>query len=117
MNPTIIQEEPVSIYDLAKELKKIKKQDTDLNIRTTKLEEYLNNFAVLKHKDAEDLEKEIVDMQIPRLRDLHIKKILDVCPTSHDEVKQVLSAYPVTISKENLIKIAEAVAKYAPKEK
>jgi len=114
MNPKILSEEAIRLYDVAKELKKVRKGEEEPNIRTKKLEEYLASFVTLKPKQAEELEAELVKLEIPRLRDLHIKKIMDVLPTSSEEVKLVLSAYPVTISKENLNKIADLVSKYVP---
>ena len=51
MNPKILNEVPVSMYDIKQELVKIKKRDTELNIRTTKTEEYLKNFASLSQDD------------------------------------------------------------------
>ncbi len=112
MNPKILEETPISVYDLRKEMKKIKKRDTELSLRTGKTEEYVNQFATLKEKDAEDLEKEIEKMEIPRLRDLHIKKILDLLPASVEELKVILQGYALTITKENMQKIISAIEKY-----
>ncbi|MBU0758039.1 MAG: hypothetical protein KKF44_08260 [Nanoarchaeota archaeon] len=114
MNPEIISESPVTIYEVEKEMKKIKKRDGELNIRTKKLEDYLNNFAVLKQKDAEALEKEIIDIKIPRLRDTHVKKIVDLLPETADELKVIFSGSPLTITKENIKKIIDLVKKYSP---
>ncbi|MBN2422125.1 hypothetical protein JXB41_02770 [Candidatus Woesearchaeota archaeon] len=112
MNPTIISEDAVSLYDISKELKKIKKRDEELNIRTKKLDEYLNNFLELKQKQAEELEKELTDLNIPRLKELHIKKIVDIFPDNIEGLKLVLNAYPLTVSKDNLAKIIDVIKKY-----
>ena len=117
MNPKIISEAPISMNDLSKELKKIKTRDTEFNIRAKKLDDYLNNFIVLKEKEAEDIEKEIIKLDIPRLKDFHVKKIVDIVPESVDELKTVLSAYPVTISKENLKKIVDVILKHYTSDK
>ncbi|MBD3202842.1 hypothetical protein GF327_00985 [Candidatus Woesearchaeota archaeon] len=116
MNPQIISEEAVSIYNMSKELKKIKKRDGELNIRTKKLEEYLNSFLNLKQEQAEELEKELVKLDVPRLKEMYIKKIIDLMPSTSDELKLILNAYPITVSKKNLDKIVSVLKKYIPKE-
>ncbi|MEM3374365.1 MAG: hypothetical protein QXE31_04035 [Candidatus Woesearchaeota archaeon] len=112
MNPKVISEEPISIYDLKKFLKDIKKRDTELSLRAGKTEEYVNNVSVLKEKDAEELEKEILKLEIPRMKEVIVKKILDVLPGSVEELKVILQGYSLTISKENMDKIIEAINKY-----
>jgi DNA-directed RNA polymerase subunit F len=114
MNPKIQEEAPISIYDLRKELKNIKKRDDELSIRSGKTEEYVNQFASLKDKEAEDIEKEIMKMEIPRLKELHTKKIVDLLPQSVEELKVILQGYTLTVSKENMQKIVSAVKKYPP---
>ena len=112
MNPKIIEEESINMYDLYKEIKIIKKRDEELNIRAKKTEEYLQDFASLKMKEAEDLKKDLLSLEIPRLKLNHIDKIIDVLPDTPEEVKIILQGYTITVSKENSKKIADAVAKY-----
>ena len=116
MNPEIISQKPISIYDLRKELKKISK-DEESNIRVTKTEEYLNDFITLKGKEQTDMEKDLVALSIPRLKDFHIKKIIDLLPVSPEDVKVILQGYTITVTKDNLAKIAKAVKKYVPEHK
>jgi DNA-directed RNA polymerase subunit F len=115
MNPKVIEEVPISIYDLKKEVAKIQKRDTTLSLRAAKTEEYLNNFATMKPKDAESLEEEIRKLDIPRFKDQHIKKLVDTIPESIEEVKVILQGYALTVSKENMQKIVEAIAKHNSK--
>ena len=112
MNPKIQEEAPVSIYDIKKELTSIKKRDEELSIRAAKTEEYINQFAVLKQKQAADLEKEITDLEIPRLKDVHVKKILDTLPSCPEELKVILQGYTLTVTKENMKKIISAIEKH-----
>ena len=116
MNPKIQEETPISIYDFKKELTQIKKRSPELGVRTAKMEEYLNSFIVLKQKDAEDLEKEIIKLEVPRLKDVHVKKIVDTLPTSVDELKVLLQGYTLTVNKDNMKKIVDVLKKYAPEE-
>ena len=116
MKPEIINEEPINIYDLKTEVSKIKRRDEELSIRATKTEEYLNAFTVLKQKEAKDLEEELTKLEIPRLKDYHIKKIIDVLPASEEELKIVIQGYTLTINKENQAKIIKVIKKYLPKD-
>lgn len=105
----IIQEEPITMAELKEDLKAIRKRDEELNFRAEKTEEYLQQFTVMKKKDAKDLCKKIEELEIPRLKPEHIVKIVDIMPTTADEVKSVLQGYTITVSKENLKKIADVI--------
>ncbi|MBT3720433.1 hypothetical protein HN789_06025 [archaeon] len=112
MKPQIIAEEPINIYDLKKEISKIKKRDEELSLRSTKTEEYLNSFVVLKQKEAKDLEDELLALEVPRVKDFHVKKMIDVLPASVEELKIVMQGFTVTITKENQQKIISTIKKY-----
>lgn len=112
MNPKILEEKPISIYGLKDEIKKIQKRDPVLSLRTGKTEEYINQFTVLKDKEVELLEKDITSMEIPRMKDLHIKKIIDTLPTSVEELKVIMQGYAITMTKENMQKIISSIEKH-----
>lgn len=116
-NPEILEKKSISITALRDKLADIKKRDGELSLRGTRTEEYANEFAEIKTKDAEELYKEIEGLAVPRLRDLHINKIIDMMPVSVDELKVVMQGYTVPITNENLKKIVEAVAKHLPGKK
>ena len=112
MNPKIESETPISIYELKREISKIKKRDTELKIRTGKTEDYISQVSSLSLKDIDKLEKSILNLEIPRLKEKHVKKIVDIFPKSEDELKCILSGYAFSIKKENLSKIAKIVKEY-----
>lgn len=113
----IINETPLSLNDLKSELKAIKKRDEELNARAQKVEEYINTFSLLNQKEAKDLEKAINALDVPRLKDLHVKKIVDVLPKTVDELKSVLQGYPISITNDNLKKVVDITAKVAEEKK
>jgi len=113
----ILSQTPMNMVELAEEIKKIKKREGELNFRANKTEEYLNYFVNLKKEDAEELYKAIEKLKIPRIRDQHIHKLIDILPATETDVKNVLSAYPITINKENLKKIAAVIKKAVPETK
>lgn len=109
----IISETPINIYRLKKEMERIKKRDNELNFRANKTEEYLNQIAVLKN--ADELFDKIAKLNIPRLKEQHIHKIIDIAPTSVNELKVVLQSYTVTINNESMKKIVDAINDFLEK--
>jgi DNA-directed RNA polymerase subunit F len=110
MPAEVIAERPVDMSTLKEELEKIKKRDKELNFRSARTEEYLQHFSTLKNPS--DLYKKLEALNIPRLREIHIVKIMDILPTTLDELKTLLQAYTITVNNENLKKIVETVSKF-----
>ena len=115
--PVIIQETEIPMYELRKEVDEIKKRDKELNFRAQKTDEYLNAFVTLKDSELKALIEDLRKMNIPRLKDAHIYKIADLIPTNTEDVKVILQGYTLTVSQENMKKIADAVKKYLPEKK
>ena len=109
VKPEIIQESPISMADLKEELSKIKKKDEKLNFRAEKTEEYLNQFTILSLKKYQELKEKLEKLKIPRLKEEHIIKIVDLVPLSAEEVKSILQGYTITVTNDNLKKIADCV--------
>jgi DNA-directed RNA polymerase subunit F len=113
-NIETISETPITMAELKDELKRIKKRDGSLNFRAEQTEDYLGQFAILGEKDAKALAKKLEDLSIPRLKSDHIVKLVDICPTNQDEVKMVLQGYALTVTKENIKKIADTILESIP---
>ncbi|MBU0461544.1 MAG: hypothetical protein KJ574_03075 [Nanoarchaeota archaeon] len=114
-NQVIIKETPITMAELREQLKAIKKRDEEFSFRAGKTDEYLNHFVTLKLKEAEELINKIKALDIPRLKEEHIAKIVDLLPDHLEEVKSVLQGYTITVTKENLKKIADVVSEYTKK--
>lgn len=110
MKPTIINETPVSMSEVKAELAKIKKRDEELNFRAAKTEEYLSQFSSLSTAKVDELKEKLTKLKIPRLKDEHIVKIVDVLPSTLEDVKAFLQGQTITITQDNQKKIADAVA-------
>lgn len=110
MATEIISEKAIGISELKSELEKIKKRDKELNFRATRTEEYLQHFATLKN--PEEIFKKIEALKIPRLKEQHIVKIVDILPTTVEELKAILQGYTLTVNNENLKKIVETINKF-----
>lgn len=107
--PEIINEIPVSMVELKEELDKIKARDKELNFRANKTEEYINQFINLNSKKMKELVEKINKLKIPRLKDQHINKIIDILPRKPEDLKALLQGYTITVNNENLKKIVNVI--------
>lgn len=109
----IISEAPIDIYNLKKELERIKKRDSELNFRAGRTEEYLNQVTSLKNSD--ELFDKIVKLNIPRLKEQHIHKIIDIMPTTINDLKVVLQGYTLTLNNDSIKKIVDMTNEFLEK--
>ena len=109
----IISETPINMYQLKKELEKIKKRDGELNFRANRTEEYLNQIAELKN--ADNLFDKLMKLNIPRLKEQHVHKIIDVMPTTLNELKVILQSYTVTVNNDSMKKIVDTLNEFLEK--
>jgi DNA-directed RNA polymerase subunit F len=107
--PEITEEKPITMAELKEDLKKIKKRDEELNFRAEKTQEYLDQFVNIKDKEGKEIFKKIEGLEIPRLKPEHIVKLIDILPRTPEEVKIVLQGYTITVTKENLKRIADVI--------
>lgn len=110
--PQILEERPINMSELKSELAKIKRKEKELGFRANKTMEYLNQFATLSEKKAKELYESIEKLGIPRLRELHINKIIDLMPKSAEDVKVILQGYTVTVKKDDMQRIVDVVKKF-----
>jgi DNA-directed RNA polymerase subunit F len=113
----ILSETPMSLVEVREEVKRIKKRDTEPSFRVTKVDEYLNGFTGLGIKEEKELVEKISGLNIPRLRDEHIKKLVDLMPTTLDQLKVIMQGYVVTINQDNMKKLVSVFKEYIPDKK
>lgn len=104
---TIESERGLSLAEMDSILDKVKKRDGDLNERSTKVKEYLKVFVKKKLKDTEELKKKLEELNIPRLRERHVVKLVDIMPKDIDSVKAVLSGETLVIKQEDAERIVK----------
>ena len=112
-NVQIISETPMNIYQLKKEFERIKKRDNELNFRAAKTEDYLNHVITLKN--ADELFDKITQLNIPRLKEQHIHKLIDVLPINLNELKVVLQSYTITVNNDSMKKIVDTINEFSEK--
>jgi len=113
----LVQESPISLPELKEKLAEIEKRDKELTFRGNKVKDYLNKLIKLDTKQSGELKKKIQDLEIPRLKDRQITKIIDILPEDVDDLRAVFTGETTTVTQENLEKIIEAVKPYIPKKR
>jgi len=71
---------------------------------------FIKNFKVLKFEKAMELKKELEALDLIKLKEDHIVKIVDFLPTDATELNKVLQE--VALDQEEVNKILEVVKKY-----
>lgn len=117
--PEVLEKSPMNIVEVKEALEKIKasEEGLELNFRAAKTEEYAQDFAKLKPKQAKELYDKIMALDIPRLKDQHAHKLIDLLPQSEKNVKLILAAYHTTVTAESVKKLVDVLNEYADKRK
>lgn len=113
----VLEEKPISMAQLKEEIKEIKKRDEELGFRTAKVSEHLDVLKIMKEKEADELFAKIEKLNVPRLKEAHIYKIIDLMPNNVAELKNIAQSYSLTITNDNFEKILEVITEYLPKKK
>ena len=104
----VLEESPLSIVDLKKALKGLQ-AEAPLSYRGEKTKTYLESFELYSEKESLDLVKKITDLNIPRLKERHIVKVIDVMPKDLDSLRLLLATDTLTIKDEDLKKILDVI--------
>lgn len=105
----VMNEKPLSMVELKARLEDVEKRDGELNFRAKKAKEYLDVFAAMKPSEANNIREKLNDLNIPRLREKHIAKIIDINPSDIESLKMILSGEMLTLKQDEVIKIFEAI--------
>lgn len=104
-----IKEEPLTMAETKELLEKMEKRDKELSARTQKTKEYLNKFAKISLKEVKELKEKISKLNIARLKDKTISKLIDIQPKDVDSLRLILSAENLTLKLEDIQKILECL--------
>lgn len=108
-NPEFIEESPLSLADVKESIENIEERDKELNYRSNKTKEYLQIFVKLTKEEKLELQKKLIGLDLVRLKEAHIAKILDFLPKNVEELKVILQAYPITMPKKDMESIVAVV--------
>lgn len=110
-NYETISSEPVGNAEV-KEIIENKESARELYYREEKAKEYLNEFTHLSKENFEKAKEELNALEIPRLGEEHIIKILDIMPSNGTELRAITSHSGTVLVDENVSKILEVLDKY-----
>ena len=111
--PNFVEEKPLALIDVKDILDKIEQRDAELNYLSNKAKEYLAAFVTLTPENKEKMNKKLVDLNLTRLKEEHICKIIDFLPVTINELKAVLQAYPLSLPKKDQEEIIKCVKDFA----
>ncbi len=115
--PQVIEEIPLNIVEVKEMLKKIKERDQELNFRAQKTAEYLDAISTIKPKQAKEMKEKLLALNVPRFRDMHVQKIIDIMPKTPEGVKTIFSGLNISITADNIKKIVDIVNEYSDTKK
>lgn len=107
MKPTLVKETAIDIYQVSEELAKIAERDGEMSFRAQKTQEYFNEVKQMDSKKATEIREAIVALEVPRLKEDHIAKIIDTKPVSVEDLKQLVSSFNITVKDDFVKKIFE----------
>lgn len=107
-----INEIPLTLTEMKEHLINLEKRDKELNFRGKRVKEYLDIFVKSNKKQVDELKQKITALNIPRLKDRHIVKIIDTLPEDMDSVKILFIGENITIKQEDIQRIFDVVKEY-----
>ena len=66
-------------------------------------------------KDADAIFEKVSKLEIPRLKEQHIHKIIDIMPATIKDLKFAMQGYTISLSNENMKKVVDVVSAFIPK--
>ncbi|MDD5253882.1 MAG: hypothetical protein PHG05_02140 [Candidatus Nanoarchaeia archaeon] len=106
----VIEEIPLTLVEIREKLAQVEKRDKELNFRAIKTKEYLSTFTKSQElKKVDGLKQKIKELNIPRLKERHIVKIVDIMPQDMDGLKILFVGENITIKNEDLEKILQVI--------
>lgn len=105
----IVNESPLTLVELRDKIEIIKKKSKELNFRANKTNDYLGSFAKDKGDKIIKIKKKLQELDIVRLKDKQITKIIDFMPIDAEQLKVILSTETLSLKQEDLQKILECL--------
>ncbi|MCD4666262.1 hypothetical protein K8R47_00440 [archaeon] len=108
-----INERPLTLIELKEELEKVSKRDSGLPPRGIKTQEYVNAYTKSKKDKTAKIKEEVKKLNISRLKDKQIVKLIDLAPKDIDSLKIILSGDDITLKTEDYNKLLNTLTKNA----
>ena len=104
----IVEQRPLSLIEVKESLSLHKEKFKELNFRSQKVEGYVQDFAAVDKEKAIELEKKLSEA-VQKLKERHIKKIIDVMPADLNQVKTIFTGEAINLKQEELKQIVDIV--------
>ena len=104
----IVEQRPLSLIEVKESLNLHKEKFKELNFRSQKVEGYVQDFAAVDKDKAIELEKKLSEA-VQKLKERHIKKIIDVMPADLNQVKTIFTGAAINLKQEELKQIVDIV--------
>jgi len=108
----VLEEKPLCLAEVKEIIADVEKRDKELNPFSNRAKEYLECFVTISAKKKTELHKKLVDLNLTRIKDEHIAKIIDFLPTTANDLKIVLQAYPLSLPKKDQESIVAVVKEF-----
>ncbi|MBS3117602.1 hypothetical protein J4430_01855 [Candidatus Woesearchaeota archaeon] len=109
MEIQILEEQPLGLINMKGKILEIEKRDSELNLRLKKVKGYIDIFATTPKEEVEEIKKKLENLNIPRVKDKHIAKMIDIMPEDLDGLKAIISGENITIKQEDLQKMLDVL--------
>lgn len=114
LRPEILEKEPLTVAEVKDILKKTQKRDEELTFRGGKTQEHVNEVPTISVTKTKELKKKLLDLEIPRLKEEHVIKLIDTFPLNPDQAKIILSGFNITLTSEKLKQLVDVLDDYRP---
>jgi DNA-directed RNA polymerase subunit F len=101
----IVERKPLSMVEVKELLESLKEENVKKDLTG-----YLK-FSKIKKEDALKLKKEIEDLNMIKIKEAHIVKIIDILPEDSSDLNKIFT--DVSLDESEINKLLEVVKKYA----
>src|SRR3989344_7467473 len=105
----ILKENPISLGEVKEKINMISNRDKELSDVTTKTKDYVEYFVKLDEKKIRELKSSLEGLNIPRLKDRHYVKLIDILPEDINSLRTIFAGETVTVKQEDLNRILEVI--------
>lgn len=104
----IEEKRTVTVAEAKEILKEVKRQ----NYVQKQALEYASKFSKMTTSKAKKLTDELLEAGIPRIKDRHLVKLVDLMPKTHDEMRAIFAKEEIAFTKQDMDKVLEILEKY-----
>ena len=105
----VLEQRPLTIAEVKENLEEIKKLKKELNFRAEKVYNYANEFTKLNKKSVSEIYERLKSLNISKLRDRHITKIIDIMPDNPESLKIIFSGEATSLKQDEVKQILDAI--------